>query len=64
MYVLPFNKITEEYAELEGEGDKSLKYWKKVHKEIFTKELETAGLTFSEDMRVICEQFKVVYRPE
>lgn len=64
VYVLPFNKITEEYAELEGEGDKSLKYWKKVHKEIFTKELETAGLTFSEDMRVICEQFKVVYRPE
>lgn len=64
VYVLPFNKMTEEHAELEGESDKSLKYWTKAHKEVFTKELEKSGLTFREDMRVVCEQFKVVYQPE
>ncbi len=64
VYVLPFQKITEEHAQLEGEGDKSLKHWSRTHKETFSQEMKKFGLSFSEDMRVVCEQFQVVYKPE
>ena len=33
-----FLEITEEEAKLEGEGDLSLEYWRKAHKEFFQKE--------------------------
>ena len=29
--IIPYNEITEEFARTEGEGDKSLKYWREVH---------------------------------
>ncbi|WP_341206392.1 ASCH domain-containing protein, partial [uncultured Psychrosphaera sp.] len=38
--IVPFNEITEEYAALEGEGDKTLKYWKQVHWSYYHRELE------------------------
>lgn len=33
VYVAPFCEITETHAFKEGEGDKSLSYWRKVHEE-------------------------------
>lgn len=63
VYVLPFDKITAEHAEMEGGRDKSLKNWKQLHKVTFAKKLEAVDLPFSENMRVVCEQFKVVYKP-
>ena len=64
VYVLPFSKITEEHAALEGEGDGSLRQWQKTHKAFFTKELARIDLAFSENIKVLCEQFEVVYQPE
>ena len=29
--VLPFSKVDEKFAYTEGEGDKSLEYWRRVH---------------------------------
>ena len=46
----------------EGEGDQSLDYWRKVHKTYYFKECERIGMEFSQDMPVICEEFKVVYK--
>ena len=60
--VVPFNKVTEEHAFKEGEGDKSLAYWRKVHEEVFTEWMEEAGLEFTQDMEVVCEEFEVVYK--
>lgn len=62
VYVIPFNEVTEEQAFKEGEGDKSLEYWRKVHKKFFTECMEEAGLKFSSDMKVVCEEFVVVYK--
>lgn len=62
VYLERFSSISSEYALKEGEGDKSLEYWKKVHKDFFTKELEDAGLEFDEDMIVVCEEFELVYK--
>jgi uncharacterized protein YhfF len=54
--VVPFNMISETYAYKEGEGDRSLEYWKKEHKRFFE-----AERTFSEDMLLLCEEIKVVH---
>lgn len=50
-----FNEVGESFARNEGEGDLSLGYWRKEHQAYFTRE----G-TFSEDMEVYCQQFRVV----
>lgn len=61
--IIPFNEISEEYAQLEGEGDKSLKYWKRVHWAYYHRELEGTAYEPNEDMPIVCESFKVVYKP-
>ncbi|OPJ57829.1 ASCH domain-containing protein [Clostridium oryzae] len=60
--VMPFKEVSSEFAFREGEGDKSLEYWKKVHIHFFTKELKEINMEFSEDMLVVCEEFEVVYK--
>lgn len=60
--ILPFCEVTEEMAALEGEGDKSLAYWRRVHREFFTKEMDEAGLCFTPEMSVVFETFRVVYK--
>ncbi|WP_408543605.1 ASCH domain-containing protein [Streptococcus suis] len=35
--------------------------WRQVHEELFTIWLAEAGLSFSEDMLVVCEDFELVY---
>ena len=58
---VPYNKITAKFAKIEGEGDKSLKYWKKVHKAYFTREMTPFNEEFDENMIIICEHFKTIY---
>ncbi len=59
--VVPFNKVSAEFAAKEGEGDLSLEYWRKGHRDFFTRDMAEIGREFSEDMPVVCEEFKVVY---
>lgn len=61
VYVVPFNQVSEEHAYKEGEGDRSLKEWRKYHKAFFTPQLKRAGLSFTEDMLVVCEEFEKVF---
>lgn len=56
-----FTEITEEEAALEGEGDLSLNFWRKVHKEAFAREYEEKGMKFHSEIPVIFEKFKVIY---
>ncbi|MDO4523592.1 MAG: ASCH domain-containing protein [Eubacteriales bacterium] len=60
--IVPFNLATEEHAYKEGEGDRSYEYWKKVHVDFFSNELAEVNMKFTEDMEIVCEEFKVVYR--
>ena len=62
VYTTPFNEVTAEHASKEGEGDLSLDYWRQVHKDFFTEELEEAGQQFTEDMLVVCEEFEVIFK--
>lgn len=61
VYTVPFDQVGVEQAWREGEGDRSLAYWRKVHEEFFRAELAEAGLEFSPAMPVVCEEFEVVY---
>jgi len=60
--VVPYKDVDEEFAATEGEGDKSLEYWKKVHRKFFTEELTEIGGEFSEEIPVVCEKFEVVFK--
>ena len=60
--ILPFQDVNDELAAIEGEGDRSLGYWREVHIDCFTRELKGYGRSFSEDMLVVFEEFEVVYK--
>jgi len=60
--LLPFSEVTEEFAKIEGEGDKSLKYWREVHTNAFNRRLKEHKKKFREDMVVVCEEFEIVYK--
>ena len=61
VYVVPFNKVSDAHAYREGEGDRSLAYWRAVHKEFFSDCLKQKGLSLDETMDVVCEEFEIVY---
>lgn len=57
----PFFSIDAAHATLEGEGDKSLDYWKKVHWDYYTRELEPFGRVPRESMIIVCQEFEKVF---
>lgn len=59
--VLPFQEVPESHAHKEGEGDRTLDYWRRIHQEFFAEEYQAAGLPFREVSSVVCEEFKVVF---
>lgn len=59
--VVPFDEVSEEFAATEGEGDKSLEYWREVHWRAFGRYLAEHGLEPTLDMPLVCERFEVVY---
>ena len=50
-----FNQISAEFAYKEGEGDRSLAYWREVHQDFW-------GTDYYEEMGVVCEEFQVVWK--
>ena len=62
VYVTEFQKVSAEHAFKEGEGDRSLEYWRKVHVNFLTNELASVNLPFDESAKVVCEEFEVVYK--
>lgn len=60
VYVTSFDQVSEGHAFKEGEGDRSLEYWRRVHERFFAEELKSIGQEFDERMSVVCEEFEVV----
>lgn len=61
VFVVPFDEVDEHQAFQEGEGDRSLTYWRHVHEAFFRECMEDAGLIFDHKMNVVCEEFEKVY---
>ena len=57
--IVEFKDVTKEHAIKEGEGNLTLRYWRKVHKKIFKKELKLKGQKFNKHTKIICEEFKI-----
>ena len=62
VYVTAFDQVSAEHAFKEGEGDRSLEYWRKVHINFLTNELASVNKTFDKNTKVVCEEFEVVYK--
>ncbi|OEH94406.1 ASCH domain-containing protein [Bacillus solimangrovi] len=62
--VVLFDEVTEEHAHLEGEGDRSLRYWRDVHEAFFKRELEAVDIQFHDKIPVVCERFQLVYKKQ
>lgn len=60
--VVPFDEVGSEQAYKEGEGDRSLAYWREVHEAFFTEDFKSCGVEFSHRSPILCEEFEVVYK--
>ena len=61
VYILEYNLISANHAFLEGEGDRSYEYWKRVHDEYFKEEFKNSWKEFYEQAPMVCEVFEKVY---
>lgn len=59
--IVPFHQVSAEHAFKEGEGDRSLSYWRQAHRDFFEPYFEECGLAFNEDSQIVLEEFEVVY---
>jgi uncharacterized protein YhfF len=59
--IKPYDQVDTQFAYDEGEGDRSLAYWRKAHWDYFSGRCQALGKTLSMDMSVVCERFRVVY---
>lgn len=56
-WICKYSEVDEKHAYEEGEGDRTLSYWKKAHHEFFSQ-----YPNFTENDLLICERFQVVYK--
>ncbi len=57
--VRPFGLVDEEFAWVEGEGDRSLAYWRAAHIDFFASE----GRPVAEDTPVVLDTFELLWPP-
>jgi uncharacterized protein YhfF len=57
-----YNEVDADFARDEGEGDLSLNYWREAHRNFFSRVLPRIGKEFSEEMPLVCERFRVIYK--
>jgi len=59
--IVKFKDITPEYAKIEGEGDKTLEYWRKVHWDYYKNEMKEFNEFPNENMEIVCEYFETIW---
>ena len=62
VFIQKYNEVDAQFAHDEGEGDLSLEYWREAHKNYFSRVLPKIGKEFSEEMPLVCERFKLIYK--
>jgi uncharacterized protein YhfF len=60
--ICKYSDVTAEFAAEEGEGDKSLNWWREAHWKFFSLECDELGIKPTEDMLLVLERFRVVYK--
>jgi uncharacterized protein YhfF len=59
--IRPYNSVDDRFAYEEGEGDRSLDYWREAHWRFFSRTLPNVGKEPTTDMPLVCERFHMVY---
>lgn len=57
---VPFDQVTAEFAELEGEGPRTLESWRAEHERYWRRNMPE-GQEFSTDALVVCERFALLH---
>jgi uncharacterized protein YhfF len=57
-----YNEVDTDFARAEGEGDLSPEYWREAHRNFFSRTLPKIGKEFSEEMPLVCERFRLIYK--
>jgi uncharacterized protein YhfF len=60
VFLAAFNEVTERFAWEEGEGDRSLAYWRQAHRNFFGRQ-RFDDRAFDERMTLVCERFRVLH---
>jgi uncharacterized protein YhfF len=58
----PFDQVDAQFAFEEGEGDRSLEYWRSAHQGFFERAMKKIGKPFATDIPLVCERFKLIYK--
>lgn len=58
--IVPFREVSEEHAFAEGEDDRTLASWRRIHQDFFTR-YASHDRGFRDDMPIVCERFRVVF---
>lgn len=56
-----YDEVDAAFAAEEGEGDRSLEYWRTAHWNFFSRTLPRIGKQPTLDMPLVCERFRVVH---
>ena len=62
--VKPLHEADAAFAWDEGEGDRSLEWWRRAHDAYFTRRCQELGVSFSEELEVVFERFELVWPQE
>ena len=61
VYTRPFGEVSHFHGYSEGEDDRTLAAWRRIHTEAFGPDLEEIGYPLTNDSKIICEKFTVDY---
>jgi uncharacterized protein YhfF len=59
--IVPFHLVDAAFAWEEGEGDRSLAWWRQAHWCYFSEECRRVGREPAEDMSIVCQRFRLLY---
>src|ERR687893_2315199 len=60
--VRPYNEVDARFAYEEGEGDRSLEYWRQAHWRFFSRPVPQIRKKAAKEIPLVCERFRVIYR--
>lgn len=59
--IKPLREADEAFAWDEGEGDRTLAWWRRAHDAFFTRQCQQFGVPFTDDLLVVFERFDLVW---
>jgi len=61
--VQPVHAVDAAFAFEEGEGDRTLAWWRDAHRAYWLREAAREGFVYSDDLDVVCERFELIWAP-